>query len=63
MEVRELLTQYQFPGDNIPIIKGSALRRARRRQPAIGEDAILELMEAVDELHPAAGAGRSTSRS
>ena len=56
LEVRELLSSYDFPGDDIPIIKGSALAALEGRDPEIGEDAILALMEAVDELHPAAGA-------
>src|SRR5438876_9835533 len=44
MEVRELLSSYQFPGDDIPIVKGSALAAIEGREPAIGEDRILELM-------------------
>ena len=56
LEVRELLSTYEFPGDDIPIIKGSALAALEGKDPEMGEDAILELMEAVDELHPAAGA-------
>ncbi len=56
MEVRELLSTYQFPGDDIPIIRGSALMALENKEPELGHDAILKLMEAVDELHPAAGA-------
>ena len=56
MEVRELLTKYQFPGDDMPIIRGSALMALEDKNPELGHDAILKLMEAVDELHPAAGA-------
>jgi elongation factor Tu len=52
MEVRELLSSYQFPGDDIPIIKGSALCALEDRQPEIGEQAILELMKAVDTYIP-----------
>ena len=52
MEVRELLTSYQFPGDDIPIIRGSALVRLEGKNPEIGHDAILKLMEAVDTYIP-----------
>jgi len=52
MEVRELLSSYQFPGDDIPIIRGSALCALEDRQPEIGEQAILKLMEAVDSYIP-----------
>src|ERR1700728_4158783 len=52
MEVRELLTSYQFPGDKIPIIKGSALAALEDRNPEIGEQAILQLMDAVDAYIP-----------
>ncbi|MDQ2101829.1 elongation factor Tu [Azospirillum isscasi] len=52
MEVRELLSSYQFPGDDIPIVKGSALCALEDKQPAIGREAILELMKAVDEYIP-----------
>jgi len=52
MEVRELLSSYQFPGDDIPIVKGSALAAVEGRNPEIGENAILELMKAVDEYIP-----------
>ena len=50
LELRELLTQYDFPGDDIPIIKGSALK-ALEGDPE-GEKAIMELMDAVDEFIP-----------
>jgi len=50
MEIRELLTKYQFPGDKIPIIRGSALKALEG--DAEGEKAILELMKAVDEYIP-----------
>ena len=52
MEVRELLSSYQFPGDDIPITKGSALAAVEGRDPKIGEEAILELMRTVDEYIP-----------
>ena len=52
LEVRELLTKYQFPGDTIPIIKGSALMALEDKDPKLGEQAILELMKAVDEAIP-----------
>ena len=52
MEVRELLSSYQFPGDKIPIIKGSALAALEGKTPEIGRDAILKLMEAVDTYIP-----------
>lgn len=52
MEVRELLSSYQFPGDDIPIIKGSALATLEDKTPEIGEQAVLELMKAVDAYIP-----------
>jgi elongation factor Tu len=52
MEVRELLSSYQFPGDDIPIIRGSALCALNGTNPEIGHDAILKLMEAVDTYIP-----------
>src|SRR5689334_23813820 len=52
MEVRELLSGYDFPGDDIPIVKGSALAAVEGRDPAIGEDRILELMTQVDAYIP-----------
>ena len=52
MEVRELLSSYEFPGDDIPIIKGSALAAVEDRDEAIGKNAIAELMKAVDEYIP-----------
>jgi len=52
MEVRELLSSYEFPGDDIPIIKGSALHAMNGTQPEIGENAIRELMAAVDAYIP-----------
>ncbi len=52
MEVRELLSSYQFPGDDIPITKGSALAALEGRDPEIGEQSILALMKTVDEYIP-----------
>jgi elongation factor Tu len=52
MEVRELLSSYDFPGDDIPIIAGSALAALEGRDPEIGEQKIAELMAAVDEYIP-----------
>ncbi len=52
MEVRELLSSYQFPGDDIPIIRGSALCALNGTNPEIGHDAILKLMQAVDTYIP-----------
>ena len=52
MEVRELLSSYDFPGDDIPIIAGSALAAVEGRDDAIGKDKVLELMAAVDEYIP-----------
>ena len=52
MEVRELLSAYDFPGDDIPIIAGSALAAMEGRDPEIGENKIRELMAAVDEYIP-----------
>jgi elongation factor Tu len=52
MELRELLSSYQYPGDDIPIVHGSALMALEGKQPEIGHDAILKLMAAVDEYIP-----------
>ncbi|MFT4955571.1 MAG: elongation factor Tu [Brevundimonas sp.] len=52
MEVRELLSSYQFPGDDIPVVKGSALAAVEGRDPQIGEERILELMAQVDAYIP-----------
>ncbi len=52
MEVRDLLSSYGFPGDDIPVIKGSALAATEGRDPAIGKEKILELMAAVDAYIP-----------
>jgi elongation factor Tu len=52
LEVRELLSSYQFPGDKIPIVRGSALMALEGKQPELGHDSILKLMEAVDSYIP-----------
>jgi len=52
MEVRELLSSYNYPGDKIPIVKGSALAALEGRDEAIGKNAILELMNKIDEYIP-----------
>src|SRR5512145_1056472 len=52
MEVRELLSSYEYPGDDIPIIKGSALAAMNGTDPDIGEQSIRALMKAVDEYIP-----------
>jgi elongation factor Tu len=52
LEVRELLTSYQFPGDDIPVIRGSALAALEGKDEALGKKAILELMKAVDDYIP-----------
>ena len=52
MEVRELLSSYEFPGDDIPIIAGSALAALEGRDDNIGKEKILELMKAVDDYIP-----------
>ncbi len=52
LEIRELLSKYDFPGDDIPIIRGSALMALEDKKPEIGHDAILKLMAAVDEYIP-----------
>ena len=52
MEVRELLSSYDFPGDDIPITKGSALAAVEGKTPEIGENAVLALMQTVDDYIP-----------
>jgi elongation factor Tu len=52
LEVRELLSSYQFPGDKIPVVRGSALCALEDKQPEIGEQAVLKLMAEVDEYIP-----------
>jgi elongation factor Tu len=52
LEVRELLSSYQFPGDDIPIVTGSALCALEDRNPEMGRESILRLMKAVDDYIP-----------
>ncbi|HET7911191.1 MAG TPA: elongation factor Tu, partial [Pseudolabrys sp.] len=52
LEVRELLSKYNFPGDKIPIIKGSALKALDGSDEKLGKETIMELMKAVDEYIP-----------
>jgi elongation factor Tu len=52
MEVRELLSEYDFPGDEVPVVVGSALRALEGDEGELGEQSITELMEAVDEYVP-----------
>ncbi|MFC4349498.1 elongation factor Tu, partial [Kordiimonas lipolytica] len=52
MEIRELLSEYDFPGDDIPIVAGSALAALEGRDDNIGKDKIIELMKAVDDYIP-----------
>jgi elongation factor Tu len=52
LEIRELLSKYDFPGDDIPIVKGSAVCALEGKQPEIGHAAVLELMKAVDAYIP-----------
>jgi elongation factor Tu len=51
-EIRDLLTSYKFPGDKIPIVKGSALAAIEGKDEAIGKNSILELLKAIDEHIP-----------
>src|SRR5205823_13633021 len=52
LEMRELLSSYGFPGDHIPVIQGSALAALEGRDPEVGHDTIMKLMEAVDTYIP-----------
>ena len=52
MEIRELLSKYQYPGDDIPVVKGSALAAVEGKNPDLGEKAIVELMNQVDSYIP-----------
>jgi elongation factor Tu len=52
MEMRELLSQYDFDGDQIPIIMGSALCALQGKEDQIGKESIIKLMEAVDSFIP-----------
>jgi elongation factor Tu len=52
LEVRELLSSYGFPGDDIPVVKGAALFALEGKEPKLGHDSIVELMNAVDDYIP-----------
>jgi elongation factor Tu len=52
LEMRELLSSYQFPGGDIPIIRGSALYALEDREPELGEQSVLKLMDAIDSYIP-----------
>jgi elongation factor Tu len=52
LEIRELLSKYDFPGDDIPIVKGSALMALEDKNPEIGKEAVKKLMEEVDKYIP-----------
>src|SRR2546428_3431229 len=52
LEMRELLSSYGFPGDDIPVVKGSALFALEGREPKLGHDSVIELMKAVDDYIP-----------
>jgi elongation factor Tu len=52
LELRELLSKYDFPGDDIPIIRGSALFALEGRNPELGHDSVIKLMESVDSYIP-----------
>jgi elongation factor Tu len=56
LEVRELLSSYDFPGDDIPVVKGSALKCLEGDTSEIGEGAVKKLLDTLDELHSAARA-------
>jgi elongation factor Tu len=61
MEIRELLSSYDFPGDDIPIVRGSALAALEDSNETIGREAIKALMEAVDGLYSAARASEGSA--
>ena len=63
LEVRELLSKYEFPGDDIPIIRGSALKALEGDTGELGDAGDPEADGGGGQLHPAAEARRSTSRS
>src|SRR5438128_7440888 len=52
LEVRELLSSYGFPGDDIPVVKGAALFALEGKEPKLGHDSVVELMQAVDDYIP-----------
>ena len=57
--MRDLLSKYEFDGDNAPIIRGSALGVPSTAKLRSGKDKVMELMEAVDSLHSAASSART----
>ena len=57
LEVRELLSSYDFPGDDIPIVAGSALKALEGEKGALGEDSIIKFDAGSGRLHSRAGAG------
>ena len=63
MEVRELLDKYEFPGDDTPIINGSAKLAMEGDKGELGEQAIMKLADALDSLHPARPSAPSTAPS
>ena len=52
MEVRELLSSYEFPGDDLPVVQGSALKALEGDEGEIGEQSVIKLMAACDESVP-----------
>ena len=62
MELRELLSFYKFPGDDIPVVKGSALLALNGENHELGRDRVLELMSAVDECVSAPPRARAPRR-
>jgi elongation factor Tu len=63
LEVRELLSKYEFPGDDIPMIRGSALNALEDSNKELGHDAVLKLMDGGGRLYPAAHPPGRPSRS
>src|SRR5262249_28598168 len=52
LEVRELLTKYQFPGDKVPVIRGAAIKALNGEKGELADEAVLELFNALDEFVP-----------
>ena len=63
LEVRELLSKYQFPGDKVPVIRGAAIKALNGEKGEFADEAILRLYEALDNDRCRCRSGRSTSRS
>ena len=63
MEVRELLSKYQFPGDDIPIIRGAAIKALNGEKAELADEAIIKLFDGDRHVHPACRSVRRTSRS